>query len=106
MNWDRATYPEKIDGTEVMIEGLGLYKVQLETFGVSEEKINLFIAQKDKTIKKNAIQEQFKAALKEATADLEAELEILGDMFKEFKKIIKFKMPQETWKACGIQDKK
>jgi hypothetical protein len=106
MNWGRSTYAEKVDACIVMLKRL---RQNIDTFAgmdLTAEKLDGFEVQRKKVEGANAFQEQKKSELKEASVALEEDLDILGDMFKEFKKMVKYKLPQESWVGHGITDKR
>ncbi len=108
MQWERLSYPDKIDACDVMAKRLqkDVTAGEFDSLGIDQAKLDTFIARKAATETANAAQEEEKSALKEATVELEAELGNLGDMYKEFKKAIKFKKPQESWKGYSVLDKR
>ena len=105
MSTEKA-FADAMNNTKVMIAGLKKNVEQMSKRGIDTdfiEKIeNLYVANQGKDNE----QEDLKAKLKTATAQLNSGMKEMDELYSEAKKMVKVEMDQETWKTFGISDSK
>ncbi len=102
----KQSYAEIIYINELMVNGFKNYTEQMAKRGISEEFTGKMLQVGEVALKLNDEQESLKAKLKMTTAELEKLLTELLRMQSEIKKTVKLALPQESWVAFGIKDKR
>ena len=102
----KRSYAEVINDAKLMVSGLKSNTDRVSKRGLDKDFISKLesIMVKSQTLDNE--QEDLKAKLKTKTSELDNEMMELEKLMSESKKVVKLEMPQETWKAFGISDKK
>ena len=102
----KRSYAEVINDVKLMISGLKSNTDRVSKRGLDKDFISKLesIMVKSQTLDNE--QEDLKAKLKTKTSELDNEMMELEKLMSESKKVVKLEMPQETWQAFGISDKK
>ena len=102
----KRSYAEIINDAKLMISGLKSNTDRVSKRGLDKDFISKLesIMVKSQTLDNE--QEDLKAKLKTKTSELDNEMMELEKLMSESKKVVKLEMPQETWQAFGISDKK
>ena len=102
----KRSYAEVINDAKLMISGLKSNTDRVSKRGLDKDFISKLesIMVKSQTLDNE--QEDLKAKLKTKTSELDNEMMELEKLMSESKKVVKLEMPQETWQAFGISDKK
>ena len=102
----KRSYAEVINDAKLMVSGLKSNTDRVSKRGLDKDFISKLesIMVKSQTLDNE--QEDLKAKLKTKTSELDNEMMELEKLMSESKKVVKLEMPQETWQAFGISDKK
>ena len=102
----KRSYAEVINDAKLMVSGLKSNTDRVSKRGLDKDFISKLesIMVKSQTLDNE--QEDLKAKLKTKTSELDNEMMELEKLMSESKKVVKLEMPQETWQAFGITDKK
>ena len=102
----KRSYAEVINDVKLMVSGLKSNTDRVSKRGLDKDFISKLesIMVKSQTLDNE--QEDLKAKLKTKTSELDNEMMELEKLMSESKKVVKLEMPQETWQAFGISDKK
>lgn len=100
------TFSNRISDAQVMCTGMANNETEAAKRGWSSEQNDKLGTTRTEAINLNDEQERLKAALKTATAALDAKMAELGTQMKEAKKVVKLGFPQSQWKEFGVTDKR
>lgn len=100
----RTSYADEIAATKVMLSGLKANVDKLEKWGINSEHITAYEEVFQEVMALDNEQEALKARQKEKTAALEKKMAELKKFYGDSKKVVKMKLPKESWKEFGIED--
>lgn len=101
----RKSFAETVSNVKVMLDGLRALEEKLP-LGVTKEMIEKLDKLRDVIISINSQQESLKAQLKEKTAEMDKTFKEVDALQMSIKKRIKLDIPQTSWRAYGIEDKR
>ena len=105
MRWNDSPFGNKLHLVSLMVTQLKNAAVEfLARLGITSEEVVEFETRLGTTEGLNVEQETLKARLKDKTAELDAEFEVLEDIYLKFKRKIKAEVAQELWREYGIDD--
>lgn len=99
-------FSDRISDAQVMCTGMTNNEAEAAKRGWTPEQNAKLGTTRTEAIDLNDEQEHLKAALKTATAALDAKMAELGTQMKEAKKVVKLGFPQTQWKEFGVTDKR
>lgn len=99
-------FSERINDAQVMCTGMINNEAEAAKRGWTSEQNTQLGTIRIEAIALNDEQERLKAALKTATAALDAKMAELGTLMTEAKKVVKLGFPQTQWKEFGVTDKR
>ena len=102
----KRSYAEVINDVKLMVSGLKSNTDRVSKRGLDKDFISKLESIMIKSQTLDNEQEDLKAKLKTKTSELDNEMMELEKLMSESKKVVKLEMPQETWQAFGISDKK
>ena len=102
----KQSYSEAINSAKVMLSGLKSNTERVGKRGLDTAFITKLEEAMTKAQTLDNEQEALKAELKTKTVKLDEEMGAIEKLMSESKKVIKLEMPQETWQAFGISDKR
>ncbi len=102
----KQSYSEVINSAKVMLSGLKSNTERVGKRGLDTAFITKLEEAMTKAQTLDNEQEALKAELKTKTVKLDEEMGAIEKLMSESKKVIKLEMPQETWQAFGISDKR
>lgn len=102
----RTSYADEIAATKVMLSGLKANTDKLEKWGINAEHIASYEGIFQEAMALDNDQEALKARQKEKTVALDGKLVELRKFYGDSKKMVKMKLPKESWKEFGIEDAK
>jgi seryl-tRNA synthetase len=100
------SFAEKINNTKVMLAGLEANLEKLARRGMDQAFIDRLRGVYEEACAIDNTHEALKARLKETTAQLNAKMTELNQLFQEAKKVVKLETVQESWKEYGFADKR
>jgi hypothetical protein len=106
MTIEKLSYAEKINATSLLIEGIGKNQETFNTVGLNEAYLETLRTLKAQVEEADIVQETAKAALKTATVRLQRLLKQLSKQAGKGRKMVKYLIPQETWREYGVRDKR
>ena len=102
----KTSYSEVINSVKLMLSGLKSNTERVGKRGLDTSFITKLEESMTNAQTLDNEQESLKAELKTKTVKLDEEMVTIQKLMSESKKVVKLEMPQETWQAFGISDKK
>ena len=99
-------YSQTISDAQVMVKGIQDNQSVLSKRQINDAFADALQSDIDTCVALNSEQERLKARLKQKTVQLEAAMSAMNKKTSEARKIIKLDMPQSSWRAFGIGDKR
>ena len=106
MTIEKLSYAEKINATSLLIEGIGKNQETFNTVGLNEAYVETLRNLKAQVEAEDILQETQKAALKTTTARLQRLIKQMTKQAGKGRKMVKYLIPQETWREYGVRDKR
>jgi hypothetical protein len=99
-------FSDRIVSNKIMIANIKANQDRLTTWGLTSQYVTQMETLFNDVLTMDNNHEALKAQLKTMTADLNAKMEQLEQMFRDAKKIIKIQEPQEAWVGYGFNAQK
>lgn len=99
-------FSDRIVSNKVMIANIKTNQARLTPWGITPEYVTKMEALFNEVLAMDNNHEALKAQLKTMTADLNAKMQELEQMFRDARKVIKIQEPQEAWVGYGFNAQK
>ena len=102
----KLSYAEKINATNLLIEGIGKNQDTFNAVGLDAAYVESLRSMKAQVEAEDFLQETQKATLKTTTARMQGLIKQLTKQAGRGRKMVKYLIPQEAWREYGVRDKR